>query len=169
MKEALLAIAFVALSSSALAAVDEDPNYRDQISSKVKAATVAVSEAKSDTVKLDEIKKLKAEVESERARIRKELDSAKETKTPAEKLTQLDARDTEILRIHFSLEPVFVKSLAAAFSENGEFRRKACNSLPQTIRFGDMAGMPDDSNVPASTQLALDLVKALCEAKPSPK
>lgn len=145
--------------------VEEDVAYRDEMAAKVKAATAAISAASSEATKLDEVKKLKAEVESERDRIRKELEVAKEAKAPTEKVTRLDARDTEILKIYFSLEPIFEKGLSSAFAENGEFRRKACNSLANTVEFNDMAALPEGTSAPPSTALALDVIKALCEAK----
>jgi hypothetical protein len=168
-KTALLAIVFGLVGVSSAFALQEDVDYRNEVATKVKAANAAVSSAASDVAKLDEIKKLKAEVESERDRIRKELDTATAAKAPKEKLTKLDARDTEILLIYFSLEPIFEKSLSPAFAENVEFRRKTCNSLPQTVQFNDMAALPEGSTPPPSTALALDLIKALCEAPSSKK
>jgi hypothetical protein len=162
---------FVLVIASGFGALaqEEDVAYRNEMSVKVKAATEAITSAGSVTAKIDEIKKLKSEVESEKSRIRKELDSAKDAKAPKEKLTRLDARDTEILQIHYSLEPVFEKSLSSSFAENGEFRRNACLSLPKTVEFNDMAALPEGASTPPSTALALDLIKALCEAKPATK
>lgn len=166
MKSVLLPILFLSATAFAL---QEDVDYRNEMAAKVKAANAAVAGSPSDVAKLDEIKKLKAEVVSQKDRIRKELDAATETKAPKEMLTKLDARDTEILLIYFSLEPIFEQSLSPAFAKNVEFRRKACNSLPQTVKFNDMAALPEDAATPPSTALALELIKALCEAPASKK
>lgn len=155
--------------ASAAAAVDEDPAYRDQIGDKVKQATSAVSSAASDVAKLDEIKKLKSEIEAEKERVRKDLDRAREAKSAESEITPLDAKDTEILRIYYSLKPVFDQSLSEAFAKNAEFKRKACANLPHDVKFRDMASMPEGSSPPPSTQLALDLTAALCEKPKSAK
>ncbi|MEK7357195.1 MAG: hypothetical protein AAB250_12150, partial [Bdellovibrionota bacterium] len=73
-------------------AVEEDPVYREEVFAKVKTAITSISTAASDGAKIDEMKKLKAEIESERDRVRKELEGASASKSAKEKIARRSDR-----------------------------------------------------------------------------
>lgn len=143
-------------------AAEEDPTYRGEIASKVNSAIAAIGKAQTESAKIDELKKLKAELDAEKERVRKDLERAEDAKSEKEKITKLDARDTEIVRIWYSLKTVFDKVLDDSFKDNVEVRRSTCADLSSVIQFKDMAPMPDGSTPPSWTQLSLDLSNAIC-------
>jgi hypothetical protein len=163
----VFSLPILTISSMALAA-DEDPAYRGEIAAKVKSTISAVGKAQSEIAKIDEIKKLKAELDSEKERVRKELERATETKSKKDEVAKLDARDTEIVRIWYSSKTVFDKVLVDSFEDNAEYRRTTCGDLESVVRFKDMAPLPDGSTPPAWTQLTLDLAAAICSRSQEP-
>jgi hypothetical protein len=155
-----------------------DADYGKELTQTLVKRAEAVRSGKDRAESEEALKKLRAWLENEKTKARADLEKAEAAKAQADAsdskvdaarlraaLERADARDTEILRLYYSFEPVFREWLSPRAIASSVQREKSCRALPKEIRFNELAAKADGTPLSAYGEQAIAVVNELCQKR----